>query len=330
MKPTDRIEPRFSINGHRPKDHSPGPLRFVFLGASIVSDWDNPAATSVRAVMRALTAAGHEAIFLEERRNRPTVELLRARGSAPLRAFAEQYPDLHYRTYDLPRGLERTVWFVRQIATADAVVVLDGAPAGVVEEAARLDARHLTRVAWTEPRHDDETDWADLRLVPAGTEAVPGALTFGPAVERLSSGAATARSGVLLVAYDDADVANAARDALAEFAPECLSAGAVAGAAWPFVPEVALPDRYRRAHVAVVVGTGDAVFAAARRLLPLGAGVPSVVHESTAANLRDRVASLLSADRSSANVDLPAVHDAAVVANRLVEAVRQARLVRLS
>ena len=73
--------------------------------------------------LRALIAAGHEALFLEERRNRPTVELLQARGSSAFRAFGQHYANLPYRTYELPHGLERTVWFVRQVATADAVVL---------------------------------------------------------------------------------------------------------------------------------------------------------------------------------------------------------------
>lgn len=306
------------------------PLRFVFFGESLVSDWGNPTATTVRAVMRALTAAGHEALFLEERRNRPTVELLRARGSASLRAFADRYPDLHYRTYELPRGLERTVWFVRQVATADAVVVLDGAPDGVFEEAARLEARHLTRVVWSAKSDDAASAWADLRLAPAGADAPTGAVTCGPAVERREPGIGNARSGLVLVAYDEEALAGAAREALADFAPECITAGAVAGTAWSFVPEVALPDVYRRVRVAVVVGAGDDPFAAARVLLPVAAGAHAVVHDSAPGELRARIVSLLVPEPASPNVTLPSADDADVAAQRLVAAVRQARLARLS
>jgi hypothetical protein len=306
VKPSSPTKIGFNGASHQPER----PLRFVFFGESVVSDWGNPAATTVRAVMRALMAAGHEALFLEERRNRATVELLRARGSAGVRAFAERYGDLHYRTYELPTGLERTVWFVRQVATVDAVVVLDGAPAGVFEEAARLDARHLTRVCWSARGEAPEAAWADLRLSPEGAEAAAGTIICGPAVERTTWSTSDARAGVLVVAYDDQEAAEQAREALGDVDPECLSAGSVSGDDWQFVPEVELPERYGRARAAVVVGAGGDPFARAREMLPLAAGC-AVLNEE------DRV-------------ELPARYEASKGAGRLVEAVRQARLVRLS
>jgi DNA-binding IclR family transcriptional regulator len=60
-------------------------LRFAIFGTSLVSDYGNPLATTVRAIMRALMARGHEVTFLEERRNQPTLALLRDRGAAPMR-----------------------------------------------------------------------------------------------------------------------------------------------------------------------------------------------------------------------------------------------------
>lgn len=339
------IPPQATANANGSSNKTQETLRFVFFGTSIVSDWHNPAATTVRAVMRALTTAGHQALFLEERRNRATVELLQARGSAPFRAFAERYPDLHHRTYELPEGLERTVWFVRQVSTADAVVLLDGAPAGVFDEAARLEARHLIRITWSARGDDADTTWADLRLMPITSEPPAGVIAYGPAVERLPSDAEVKRSGLVLLAYDDGEAANAAREALAADTPECISAGAVAGTDWPFVPEIALPERYRRARLAVVAGAGDAPFAAARVLLPVASGcetiaVPwsnafggiaeTVVRGSAVAELGDRVASLLDADPTASRVELPAGYDAAIVARQLVDDVRHARLVRLS
>jgi hypothetical protein len=307
---------------------SPRPLRVVFFGESIVSDWGNPAATTVRAVMRALVKAGHEALFLEERQNRATVELLRARGASAVRAFAERYADLRYRTYDLPRGLERTVWFVRQVATADAVVILDDAPAGVREEAGRLDTPHLTRVSWSAIEAASDPPWADLRLRPEGAGAPPGTISCGPAVEHARPDTDEPRSGLLLVAYDDDAAAVAARAKLAGFALECLSAGSVTGDGWTFVPEVALPDRYRQALVAVVAGAGDEPFAAARLLLPLASGCHAI-GALDAARRPESIAARLTTGSTSPAV-LPARFDATTVARRLVEAVRQARRATLS
>jgi hypothetical protein len=132
----------------------------------------------------------------------------------------------------------------------------------------------------------------------------------------------------LLVAYDDRETAEAARAALARLDPECVSAGTVAGDEWPFVPEVALNEWYRQARVAVVTGAGADPFAAARELLPIAVGCP-VVAAKDAIDRPNRVTELLAGAPPGA-VELPARYDAAVAAERLVEAVRRARLVRIS
>jgi hypothetical protein len=124
----------------------PRPLRFVIFGESIVSDFDNPPAATWRPILQALATAGHDAVFLEQRRNRAMVELLQARGAAPLRAFADQYPEIHYRTYDLPSGAERSVWFGREVATADVVIALDTAPQAIFEELATYDTPRIVKI----------------------------------------------------------------------------------------------------------------------------------------------------------------------------------------
>jgi hypothetical protein len=135
------------VDGARPYSNGESrPLRFVFFGHSIVSDWENPAALTSRALLRALNQFGHETRFLEERGNRATVELLRARGSAPLREFAREFPDVIYRTYELPKGLERTVWLARELADVDVAVALDDAPRELTDELARVPLPRLVRV----------------------------------------------------------------------------------------------------------------------------------------------------------------------------------------
>src|SRR6476646_11522919 len=84
-------------------------IRIVWFGESVVSDWNNPVATTTRAVMRALGRSGHDVVFHERRNNAPMLGAMKARGSAMYRAFQSVYPDVRYRTYDLPRtSPERT------------------------------------------------------------------------------------------------------------------------------------------------------------------------------------------------------------------------------
>ncbi len=140
------MEPR--VNGlHEREISAPErPLRFVFFGRSIVSDWENPTAVLSRAILRALNDLGHETRFLEERGNQPTVDLLHARGSAPLRAFSKEFPDIVYRTYELPSGAERTLWVARELGDVDAVVALNDAPPEVLDELSRVPLPRLVRI----------------------------------------------------------------------------------------------------------------------------------------------------------------------------------------
>jgi hypothetical protein len=334
----------FSLNGNRPQRQNQNrematassPLRIVFFSPSIVSDWGNPAATTVRAVMRALIAAGHETVHLEERKNRPTVELLRARGSAALRAFTERYADLPYRTYELPTGLERTVWFVRQISTADAVVIFDGTPEGVLAEAARVQTRHLTRLRWSiDPAA--AASWVDIVLTPISVEAMTDEfasdqtidrIILGPAVEPHSDRSSGERSGTLLIAYDDQELAEATRHAITDLHPTCLSAGSVAGDHWQPVSEVALSEHYQRAALTIVADASDNPFAIARGLLPIAAACPTINVRSadSLGELPTRITVLSDADVS----DVPPACDATIAARRLVELVRVAQHRRLS
>ena len=51
--------------GKRRSTPSQSPMRMVFIGLSITSSWGNGHATTYRALVRALCAAGHEVLFLE-------------------------------------------------------------------------------------------------------------------------------------------------------------------------------------------------------------------------------------------------------------------------
>jgi hypothetical protein len=144
------------------------PLRFVFFGQSIVSDWNNPSAAFSRALLRALNRLGHETRFLEERANQATVGLLREAGSAPMRDFALDYADIVYRTYELPKGAERTLWLARELGDVDAVVALDDAPPEVIDELARVHLPRLVRALFF-TRDTTPPFEADILLSPTTT-----------------------------------------------------------------------------------------------------------------------------------------------------------------
>jgi hypothetical protein len=243
-------------------------LRFIVLGASIASDWNNPVATSARAVLSAIAATGHDVTYLEQRGNTALAGLLAMRGSRPFKAFTDRYPEIQYRTYDLPRGWERTVWFGREIGTADVVIAFPGTPEPLLPEIAALPSPHLLRLV-------DEslaTEHADFTLVRAGGDASVNRLSFGPAVSLNVSTALVRTERPLLVAYDDAAEAESARERLAGHDPELIQSGSVDLPGWTYVPEVGLPEWYATRRVAIVTGTGSSPWSEARRLLPLASG----------------------------------------------------------
>ncbi len=307
-------------------------LRFAIFGTSVVSDYGNPLATTVRAIMRALMARGHEVTFLEERRNQPTLALLRDRGAAPLRAFATHAPDLRYRTYQLPAGAELTLWLSRELATVDAVILLEGTPPPICALLSGRPARHLVRISHMTAQGTLLPD-PDLVIAPVGSSSERSVLPFGPAVLPVPDPAAN-RAGMLLVSYDDDHAAVYARAALSqETVPLTLAATGLAHPPnWPFVPEVELQAHYRASRLAVVTGAGASPHAAARALLPLAAGCPVIVVGEVAAiphlhnaiahvapvGLAAAVSALLAADLCVAAV--PAAFDATLQADRLVSA----------
>lgn len=307
-------------------------LRFAIFGTSLVSDYGNPLATTIRAIMRALMARGHEVTFLEERRNQPTLALLRDRGAAPLRAFATHAPDLRYRTYQLPAGAELTLWLSRELATVDAVILLEGTPPPISALLSGRPARHLVRIAQMTAQGALLPD-PDLIIAPVGMSSDRSAIPLGPAVLPVPARVAS-RTGIVLVSYDDDRSAVYARAALSqETVPLTLAAAGLAHPPnWPFVPEVELQALFATARLAVVTGAGASPYAAARALLPLAAGCPVVVagevaviphlHEAIASVTPEGLAAAVSA-LLAANPPVPAVpaaFDANLQAERLVSA----------
>ncbi len=101
---------------------STGQLRYVFLGLSITSSWDNEHATTYRALLRQLSARGHEVIFLERDR--------------PLHADHRDLASPPYATTSLYGCFEELVDRHRAtVRDADLVVVGSG-----VQEGARIGA----------------------------------------------------------------------------------------------------------------------------------------------------------------------------------------------
>ncbi len=215
-------------------------LRFVFAGTSIVSDWGNPAATTNRAVMTALVELGHEATYLEPRRDEAVVELLKARGSQPMRSFLEAYPSLQYRTVDLPELFQASAWAGQFLSTASAAIALIGCP-DVIEAGFR------------------QFESAGVRFLTERSEGTGSVLvqgTVGSAVTSYQPAVLprvwdAPRSGTLLVAYDDAALALAVAEAVQ--ADTMVVSGEANLPDWKWVPEVHLPQRYGQVERVLVV-----------------------------------------------------------------------------
>ena len=253
-----------------PSPEAPRPLRFVWFVESVVADWDNPAATTTRAVVRSLVQAGHEVLVLEARGNAPTIGMLRARGSEALRAYARHWADVHYRTYDLPRrgGLEAQVWYGQLVAIADAAIMQDRAPELLRSLFRDFDSWSQVAVhQQTGPDSDPLAANAALRLTPIGEgDGMP----FGPAAIPAGDLASGQRSGTAVVHYGgpglEAAIATAGENTVV------LAAGSGGSAHLPWEPEAALSARYTTTSHVVVIDDDHVPLAMARPLLAAAAG----------------------------------------------------------
>jgi hypothetical protein len=247
----------------------PQPIRIVWFGESVVSDWNNPVATTTRAVMRALGQAGHDVVFHERRNNAPMLEAMKARGSAMYRAFQSVYPDIRYRTYDLPRtSPERTVWLARETAIAEALIVQDSAPDEVIDWLGRFAAPSIvTLYQRTMAMRRDNEPKADLVLSPVHGD---DALFFGPAVLPETVPNQRERSDALTVVYSGTSERNS----------HAVAAGP-GNAGLEFVPEVRLIERYGQTECVTVIDEDSSPFAIARAFLAVASGVEDVRRIST-------------------------------------------------
>lgn len=240
-------------------------MRLVVFGSSIVSDWRNPIATSARPILSSLVAMGEDVLFLEERNNPWLVGLLKTRGLAPVRAFDAAYPDLQHRTYDPPRGRQRSIQFAQQVGTADAIVALPGTPEPVLAEIGTFHSPSVVRAV----PFDAALTEADLRLGSldqAGCDAV-----FGPAVPVQPPPSNGERSAAVVVAYDAA-AGGAVAAAMADLRPLLVDQTDEGLQGWEYIPEVVLPEWFGRCRTAAVVGDWRDELAWARLLLPLASG----------------------------------------------------------
>ncbi len=263
--------------------------RLLVFGESIRSDFGNPGALTWRALMRSLGRAGHEVVFIEPRRSESLTSLLRHRGSAPLRQFAERFPDIQYRTLELPRGKELAIWLARELALIDAVIVLGDASS---EIGTAIDA-------YAEPGlirfRADSSDGASrppagtsIRIVPVGgSTGDPGGdvLPIGPATTLPVSANRTGvpgRARVAILAWDAASAELAERtrvtvqDAYRD-APT-YSLGTLTLPGWRPVTSLDIDDVLDGVDVALVVADPDvsSTGVVARSLLPWSRGVRAI------------------------------------------------------
>jgi hypothetical protein len=257
-------------------------LRFVLFSASIVSDFGNPVATTVRALSQALIAQGHDVVHCEERRNNHVLDLLTHRGSEPLRAFNAAFPLLVYRQFDVSGGSARRIWFSREISTADVVVGFQGCDPGVMSEIQELRSERT------------------LAFYP-GSPLLNGreeSLWFQPAVyPRVSK---TGRAGTIAVGYDhrvvDSEVSNR------------FTAGSLSDPEWTPVTELDLIERYDTTERVLFAAKDTEGWGLARALLPVASGAVAEIRDdqgvvlSTLTQLNDEFNAAIRAQEIQAHV----------------------------
>lgn len=172
---------------------SAAPMQILFIGLSVTSAWGNGHATTYRALISALAAAGHRVQFFER--------------DQPWYAAHRDLPEPGYCDVILYRDLAALKERADEIAAADAVIVGSYVPDGI--EAARIVLRHARGVT---AFYDIDTP-VTLSGVEAGTcryldaAIVPGfdlylSFTGGPTLERLERDFGARRACALFCSAD--------------------------------------------------------------------------------------------------------------------------------
>ncbi len=171
-------------------------LRFVFLGLSITSSWGNGHATTYRGLVRELSAAGHDVLFLER--------------DAPWYAENRDMPEPPYGRTKIYRSLaELKDCYERQVRCADVVIVGSYVPEGVaVGEWVTSMARGVTAF------YDIDTPVTMAKLERGDHEYLTPELisrfdlylsfTGGPILRRIESRYGSPRARVLYCSVDPA------------------------------------------------------------------------------------------------------------------------------
>jgi hypothetical protein len=152
------------------------------------------------------------------------------------------------------------------VATSGVVAVLEGIPDLVERVLSEFDGAGVD-ILVERPELDGDWGRTVLRRVGRPEESIG----FRPAVLPRKWG--EQRSGMVLVAYDDADLA---RDVAARI-PEArrIVSGSADLPDWEFIPEMELPPLYGAAERVLVVDDGERPVAPARVWLPRANGAPA-------------------------------------------------------
>ncbi len=245
-------------------------MRFVCFGASIVSEIGNPKATSIRALLSSLAHRGHQVVFLEKRLNSHFVQMLHVHGARGLDEFVRTYPEIPYRTYDIPDPRELDVWLGRESSTADAFILFDGTPQEMLDGVTRLNAPHLIKLS----EHVAADGSSTLIAVDGSSDRAPQ-IQFAPTVAVSEAGSLDRPLTHLVVVYDQPDP----DDNVAARLPNATVL-TVCGDGAPEhqrVTEAELPDWYLRTQVVVILDEARPGGDQSRYLLPAANGARAIL-----------------------------------------------------